>query len=159
MKTLILIMAFTMFLGCDSEGGEEQFVYDVAFEFDIKDSEGNDMLNPENPNSFDESAIKLFYLIEGNVTEVYDGNMDYPRNFRIYEYPPASAYRIVIFLNHSETEEFPITYIKWNETDTDTISSEIYRTSSLVKIQKVWLNDEPIWNSSSNSEPYFELIK
>lgn len=159
MRTLILILALFAFIGCDTDEGEEQVDIAVAINFSIRDSEGNDLLNPNNPNSFDESEVKLFYLIDGNLTEVYDGNKHSPRNFTMNEYPPASEYRMTIFVNHSKTEEYPITYIKWNETDTDTIKTEIYRTGSLTEIRKAWFNGELVWESSYNSEPYFELIK
>src|SRR5690606_16006177 len=158
-KPLITFLIIALLSSCSSDDIKEQFNLDVGFEFSIKDSEGNDLLNPQNPNSFNEPDIKLFYLVNGEVNEVYDGNMDYPRNFVIHEYPPTSEYRIGVFLNHAETEELPITYIKWNETDTDTLKCEIYRTNSLTKITKLWLNDVQIWTSSDNTEPYFELIK
>ncbi|WP_086478479.1 MULTISPECIES: hypothetical protein [Arenibacter] len=159
MKYLISFLIIPLLYSCSSDDGKEQFVYDVSVEFSVKDSEGNDLLNPENSNSFDESEIKLFYLINGEVNEVYDGNMDHPRNFVINEYPPASEYRIGVFLNYSETEEQPTTYIKWNETDTDTLKCEVYRTNSLTKITKLWLNDEQIWTSSDGTVPYFEILK
>lgn len=157
MRTLMMILTLFTFLGCSSDEGEEQYNFDIGFEFSVKDSEGNDLLNPENPNSFNQSKIKLFYLINGNSIEVYDRNKDYPRNFLIYK--KENVYRIKIFVNHSETEEIPTTYIQWNEADTDTLSSEIFRTNSLVKIEKVWLNEELIWTLSNSTEPYYEIIK
>ncbi|WP_242085481.1 hypothetical protein [Aestuariivivens sediminis] len=156
MKTLISIIALIALFNCSSDEGG-QFSLDVSFEFGIKDSEGNDLLNPENPNAFKESEIKLFYVINGNTEEVYDGNLDYPRHFLIYQY--YDQYRIRVFLNHSETENIPVTYIQWNEMDTDTIKNEMNRSDTFVKIQKVWLNDNLIWDTVNKSEPYFELLK
>lgn len=93
-RALIFILIATTFFGCSSDEGKEQFNLDVGFELSIKDSEGNDLLNPANPNSFNKSELRLFYLIDGNIIEVYDANMDYPRNFMIYQ--GASGYRIGI---------------------------------------------------------------
>ena len=157
MKAIILILTFVTLFGCSSDDSQEQFNFDVGFEFSVTDNEGNDLLNPENPNSFNESDIKLFYLINGETVEFYDDNLDYPRNFLIYQ--NSDSYRIRVFLNYSETEELPETYIQWSKTDSDTIKSEINRSDTYVKIQKVLLNDNIIWNSSDNSEPYYQIVK
>ena len=39
------------------------------------------------------------------------------------------------------------------------IKAEFYRTSSLVRFDKVWLDGSLIWDSASNSEPYYKLIE
>ena len=157
MKVLMSLLILCFLMNCTSDDTQERFNYDVRFDFSIKDGEGNDLLDPESPNSFDGSKIKLFYLISGELEEVYDGSLDNPRNFLIFQ--QGGDYNIRVFVNHSETEEIPKTYVRWNETDTDTISCEIYRTNTLVKVEKVWLNDELIWLASENITPYYEIIK
>src|SRR5690606_6285794 len=159
MKALIAFLSIALLCSCNSDDSTEQFVYDVTAEFSLKDDKGNDLLNPDNANAIDESEIKIFYELNGETKEVFDGNMDYPRNFFISSYSPESEYRISVFLNHSETEELPTTYIKWSETDTDTIKCEIHRTNSLTKITKLWLNDKQIWTSSDGEARHFELLK
>lgn len=76
MRTLGLILVAVFVMGCHSDN-DEAFVYDIGFEFGVKDSEGNDLLNQENPNSIAENDIKLFYLVGDEMVEVYDGNLDY----------------------------------------------------------------------------------
>jgi hypothetical protein len=159
MRNLLAIVVIALLCSCSSDDSPEQFVYDVGVEFSIKDSQGNDLLNPENENTLNSSEIKLFYVVNGAVEEVYDGNMDYPRNYVIYDYAPVSEYRISVFLNNADTEAQPITYIQWNATDTDTLRSEIYRRNNLVKIKTLWLNNELIWSDEDGTEPYFELVK
>ncbi len=157
MKSIILtLLIMASILGCNSDD-EQQFNLDVGIEFSIKNSEGIDLLNPNNSESLNESEIKLFYLINGNVEEVFDPNMDSPRNFLIYKHE--SEYRIGISQNYSETEEFPITYIQWNNQDTDTLKCEYARTNRSIRQQKIWLNDELIWDASTNTEPFYEIIK
>lgn len=158
MKTTILTLMLTvLLLGCNNSDDESQFSLGNVIELGVKDNNGVDLLNPNNPESFNESDIRLFYLINGNIEEVNNPTADSPRGFLIFEQNESN--RIRIFLNYSESEELPITYVQWDETDTDTLKCKIRRTSSLVTAEKVWLNDELIWDESSNTEPYYEMIK
>lgn len=158
-KHLMTLLVLALFLfSCDSESrNEEQMNLDVDVEFSIADTNGNDLLNPENENSYNHEAIKLFYKTDGVYQEFYDGNLDLPRNINIYQH--TDTYRATIFLNHSASEEQPETLIQWNENNADTIKCEIYRTSSVERIDKVWLNNQLVWDSTNNTAPYFELTK
>lgn len=157
MKSLVTIIIILVLSSCSSDDSKEQFNLDVGFEFSITDNEGNDLLNPDNSNSYNHSEIKLFYKKNGVYEEVFDENLDYSRNIKIYKH--IDKYRIGIVLNHSVEEVQPETVIRWNESESDTIKCEFYQTNSLIRIDKVWLNNTLIWNSTNNSEPYFELIK
>lgn len=156
MKTLLLILS-TIFLTCCVDNGEERFNYEVEFELIVTDIDGNDLLNPENPNSFKNTEIKILYLINGKMEEVYDENKDYPRNFFIYQHE--NEYRIKVFLNHSQTEEIPKTYIQWNETNTDVLGAKFISTNTFVKIDSVWLNEVLIWTASDNTESLYAIVK
>ena len=102
--------------------------------------------------------IKLFYVIDGETQEVYDSNLDNPRNFRIYKHE--NEYRIGISPNYSKTEEKPVTYIQWNENDTDTIEVVYERTQNATVQNKIWLNGEQIWELGDNTiDPFFILVK
>jgi len=92
MKALIAFLSIALLCSCNSDDSTEQFVYDVTAEFSLKDDKGNDLLNPDNANAIDESEIKIFYVLNGEPKEVFDGNMDYPRNFFISQYSPESEY-------------------------------------------------------------------
>ena len=157
MKKLLIILTAILIISCKKDEGINQYVMDVQFEFGIKDSEGNDLLNPQNTNSYLESNIKIFYLINGKVTEVKDSMKDYAKNFLIYKHE--KNYRIRIFLNVGKDEEITTTYIQWKDEDKDVIKSEIFRGKSIVRLQKVWLNDDPIWSSQDGKESYIELTK
>jgi hypothetical protein len=160
MKNLLIILTMTTLFAC-SESNEVVKQYhniDVGIEFSIFNSENEDLLNPENPNHLDVSKIKLFYIINGERKEVYNSNLTSPRNFMIYKHE--NEYRIRIFLNHTDTSDKPITYIQWNESDTDTIEVTYKRNQNAILKNNVWLNSEKIWERESETvEPYFILIK
>lgn len=54
-----------------------------------------------------------------------------------------------LFMNDVPTELFPETYIKWNETDTDTIKASYGRGENFVICNKVWLNNRVVWDFNS----------
>ena len=43
-------------------------------------------------------------------------------------------------MNTAESEDMPITYIKWNETDTDTIQAHYIRTENSIIYDQIWYN-------------------
>jgi hypothetical protein len=133
---------------------------DVGIEISVKSAEGVDLLNPQSPGHIEENKIRIFKLVNGENVEVYDPNMDSPRGFMIFEH--ASEFRIRIFGNESSTDEYPITYVKWNESDTDTLKYQIIRKNdnSCVSISKVWFNSIEVWDQETDKdERHFEIIK
>lgn len=72
MKNLFLILTTILFVGCsDSDDSNFDFynIYSGA-EFGIFNTDGQDLLNPDNPDHWDTSAFRVFYLINGEVQEV-----------------------------------------------------------------------------------------
>jgi hypothetical protein len=159
MKKLLIILTISTLFAC-SESNEMDKQYhniEAMVEFSISNSENEDLLNPESLNHLDTTLIKLFYTINGEKQEVYDANLTNPRNFMIYKHE--NKYRIRIFLNDTQTEEKTITYIQWNESDTDTIEVTYKRTQNAILQNNIWLNSEQIWVRGNNVDPHFVLIK
>lgn len=142
--TLIIISAI-VFFSCQKE--KKELNIDTGIEITVFDENGNDLLNPSNQNSFKEQTIKIYYLINGVVEEVYYPNYDNPRNFSVYE--KEGVYRMGLSPNANEKEELPVTFIKWNETDTDTIKCSFSRTDNSVICTKVWYNGSVMWEDYS----------
>lgn len=160
MKNLFLILTTILFIGCSDSDDSNSNFYNITSgaEFGIFNTDGEDLLDPDNSDHWDTSAFRVFYLINGEVQEVYNQNMDNPRGYYIYKH--ANEFRTAVILNSSETEEYPTTYIKWNDEDTDTIRASFQRTENGVIQNTLWLNDELVWELGDNTtEPYFELTK
>jgi len=164
MKYFIFLFLFC--ISCNKDHiVKDSTVVAVDISLAVKNKRGDDLLNPENPNSFKKDEIKIFYLINGKSEEAssyysdrgYD--LDNPRSFSIFKYRNTNNYRIGIVLNADISEEFPITYIKWNSMDTDTIKCSILRKNNSEIINKVWLNGKIAWSSSGNTERFIQIIK
>lgn len=122
-------------------------------------------MDPDNPQAFDKKDIKLYYLINGEKQEVFDGRLNHPRNFFIFnrgeELKNSDGYGIRIFANISESDEFPITYVQWNEADTDTIKTKYRRTPNMIVLTKAWYNGKLVYDgeTNGNAEPYIQIVK
>jgi hypothetical protein len=160
MKTIATLIILTILTSCSKSNDDEpqqQVVVDINIEMSLKSSNGEDLLDPNNPDAYKVENIKLYYLINGEKKEVFDPNMAYPRNFFIFKHE--SEYRIRVFQNHSETETLPITYIEWSPDATDTIQTEIYRDENSIRAIKTWFNGDLKWDVENEQEPYFSIIK
>jgi len=155
MKPVTLMLSLVMvLLSCQKE--ENSVFLDGGIEITVIDNNGNDLLNPSAENSFKEESIKIYYLIDGVVEEVYHPTADYPRNFFIYERD--GIYRMALSLNGNEKDEFPVTYIQWNETDTDTVKGSFLRGEGFLMCTKVWYNGVLMWEDY-NTERRITVVK
>lgn len=159
MKKILIILTITTFIACNKSNDiVDAFYLGAGLEFSISNINNEDLLNPENPNHLDIESIRIFYVVNGEKVNVYNPNLTHPRNFLVFKHE--NEYRIGITLNHTETSEKPITYIQWNETDTDTVEVVYNRTSSSIMQNIIWLNGEQVWEIGNNTvDPYFKLIK
>lgn len=153
MKYLIFFLLTMLFTSCNSDESE-QFIIDTDINIAVKNSDGNDLLDSDSPNSIDENSIKIIYEINGEQVEVNDTDLDYSRGFFIYQHE--NEYRIRIFPNTSQSTEYPVTYIKWD--DTDTIKVDIERNRNSEICNKVWFNENLVWEAYE-TERFFEIIK
>ncbi|MCV2487455.1 hypothetical protein OD917_21150 [Flavobacterium sp. SH_e] len=52
---------------------------------------------------------------------------------------------VKIFLNHSKSENFPMTYIHWNKTDIDTIKAKYKKNENSIVLEKLWIFKNNSW--------------
>lgn len=154
MKKLVLFLALIPLFACSkTDEASPGYNLNSFFEFLVFNSQDVDMLDPATPDHYKAADIRLFYED--------DGNMSSSRNFSIYKHE--NEYRIKVFLNHSDASEKPITYIQWNnidtDPDTDTIEATFERTDHYCEVSKVWLNELEIWDQTMVDHQYFKLIK
>lgn len=163
MKKLFLLFIVIWLLNCSNHDNNEteqlpQFTFYAFAEFSITNSQNEDLLDPTSPNHISTENISLLYVINGLKQETYHPFISNPKKFYIYKHQ--NEYRIRVFMNITETSEKPITYIQWNEMDTDTIETIYKRTNGSIIQQTIWLNGKKIWELGNNTvDPYFVLIK
>lgn len=158
MRNLIfLLLMITLLVSCnsnDANNGKNFYALETGLDFRVVSPEGIDLLNPNNENSFLTETIKIYYLIDGDVQEIYNSNLSLPRNFKIVspEDSGIEEYYMSIFLNNSVPED-AITYVEWNETDTDTIRANFNNGNNHSILTKAWYNEELVFDESINTLP------
>lgn len=158
MKNLLIFLIAIAIISCDNSDNQVDDYYFIdSITFSIFNSQNEDLLNPVILNNIDAEGIKLFYRINGENKEVYNPNLDYPRNIIVNK--PENDYIIRILPNYSPKEEKSITYIQWNDKDTDTLEVMFKNSQYGILNDEIWLNGKQIWDHESNTEPYFKLIK
>jgi len=167
MKNLIfLLLANILLISCSSDNnnnGNSYYNLDVGITMTFKDINGNDLLNPNNINAYSTDLIKIYYLKEnGDIEEIYNSNLDSPRNFKIItpEDSQENIYALYLTPNTYLTEN-AITYIEWNNTETDTIKTNYRYGDNYTICNKIWYNNVNVWteNTNVNSGRLFEIIK
>lgn len=156
MKNIFFIIIILFCSACSSDDNSDQMIVDTSINLSIRDSEGNDLLDPQTDNSYKESEIKLFYLKNGEEMEIFNSNLDYPKGFFIYK--QENEFRMRIFPHTEMGEKFPTTYIKWNNSDIDTVKCNIEKTTSSEICTKVWFNNNIVWEAYE-TERFFKIIK
>jgi len=163
-NAIILFLLGIIMVSCnsDDENNNTPSYYNLnaGVEFKVSSPSGVDLLNPNNANAYLAENIKIYYLRNGEVEEIYNPNMTAPRNFTIVtpEDSGEDFYVMTIGLNSSGLENV-ITYIEWNDTDTDTIRANFRSGNNYLLITKAWYNDEQIFDEDIIPETVPEIIK
>lgn len=150
--TLITIICTFFFFGCSKDCCGDVFV-DLGISVISQDS--LDLLDPSEPRAFDVDNIKVFYLIDGKVEEVFFGNLDNPKNFSINQ--SDKFYE----MNLTPNDKGNTTYIQWNDLDTDTLVCEIQKGNNNARLTSIQFNGELKYQYSIGNEEnrFFTVIK
>lgn len=162
MKTIInyfLVMIF-LFSCSKDDNSVSCFTDDSAIQFSVKNEQGVDLLNPSNENSYKESLIDIYWIIDGVKTRIHEANLDCPEFFRI-DANENNEYFFTLFLNTNVDENNrSITYIKWNDIEEDKFECEFRKGENYIIRHKVWYNGLLVYNMEEDTiGTYFEMIK
>ncbi|GGG95336.1 hypothetical protein GCM10011416_11070 [Polaribacter pacificus] len=157
MKKTILLLACTLIFSCTKNdtpnyGG----VNESGAWFYVKDSQGNNLVDPNTPNAYKENEIKIYHIINGVEKLMYDSNLDNPKFFTITQ--EDGLYKFGLGMSLDSSVDYPISYIQWNDTDRDTIKTEYLREQGSVIKQKIWFNDQLVWEHEFGKDDYDETI-
>jgi len=166
MKSLVCLLFFSlMLLSCSSNEVNHHENHDPypmmpSMVFKVVSPEGVDLLNPNNPNAYLRKDIKVNYLLNDG-TEVFYTYSNSTDHFEIIT--PEESGREFYFLNlrlNGSVKNEAITYIKWKNTDIDTIKSN-YSSNSVFQCSEIWYNSKQVLEKEQqyNYDIDIEIIK
>lgn len=152
MKAFINLTCMCLFMASCKEPEIKGVVVDTEVNLIIKNKDGKNLLDPSTPDHFTSDEIRLFYLKDGQKTEVYYPNLDHPRNFFISQNESNKEYFMRVFVNEGTlNQELTTTYIQWRANQVDTLQSMITRQGASVYSDKVWYDKVLKYDVSKNS--------
>lgn len=159
MKNLILTLLVVM-TSCNSDNTSQQFNIEAGTGFYAVNELGEDLLNPNHPNSIDFDKIKIYFLINGEEVDAYNVNSDAPKGISL-ETPndKYNKYHLSLGFNIEENAEITYTIVQWNEQDRDTLKVQFNKGDNYLLAIKCWLNEELVWDVNNGQEKFFTLIK
>ncbi|RLJ76841.1 hypothetical protein [Pedobacter alluvionis] len=176
-QNLLFAVMILCTIGCKKSNPSGGVLVDLTNIIRIVNKNGQNLLDPSTPGSFKKDDIKIYYLVNGQKTEIFDSKLDAPRQFTTFRvkedykmYP--NEYMMQIYSNSKGVidqngNEIATTYIEWNNANTDVIITQLRRSGASVSIDKVWCNGVVKWDIASTpiiedtSFPgrFFQIIK
>ncbi len=146
LKIYILIFPLLVSLfSCSTDENETNI--DLYIDLSLFDQKGNDLLTPDAEKGVDSSQIEVFYKEDGKFIEAHKSK--YPQ--RGYSLLPPDVgfdkYTVRLFVSSIiESEDKSVTIIKWNEQESDTITTQIYKGENSEIGIEYWINGKiPDW--------------
>lgn len=144
MKTILLLLITVMGIPYDYLNKNQDSVIEAIIDIELKNHNGENLLgNKEYPIE----KIIAKYSSDDTLKAKSDNNsniiLDNPNNIMFID--ENKAQHIRVFLNHSASEKFPLTYIHWNKTESDTIKASYRRTQNTVILTKAWIFKNNSW--------------
>ena len=164
----ILLCFMALLLACNSDEdcypGSDQYYFNALAYFYILDKNGNDLLNPNTPNTLNTENIKIFYILDGKAVDVAQYHSDKGHKDMKYfsiRKPEGSRLNYTFWLAFATPDKgaTATTLIQWSESDTDTIKVQFSRGDCSFAWTKFWYNGVEYSNKDSNEVGVYEIIK
>ena len=154
MKNIFALIFVLMLAGCTEKDkpvpSDNEMVYSIAVDISFLNNQGQDLLNSNTPDYYNYKNFELYYLVKDEIVSVADydsllinGMMlvteSNPYYLRCFTY--ANENDGVISESDGVITGISYTYLKLNDTETDTIKTEweSIKNKSFVNT-KVWYN-------------------
>jgi|GEM_PF-3593584 len=156
MKTLSFIFLLAFSIGCKKS---DPNVINISAVTNIllEDQQGNNLLT--SPAKINIKEIQLYYVIDGKRVSAYNALMDAPKGFEIMKDQNGKEV-LRVYLNINQ-DKYPLTLIRFSESDTDTIKAEFIRKKGSILCSRIWYNEIIKWDVADPlaREEHFTVVK
>lgn len=165
---LALMVGFTS-SGCSDDADEKEFllccmVIDSNVDLAIKDTEGNDLLDPDTPGAL--RQFRVYYERDGEKTP-YKPVPGGHGGFVIEKWSVDATFHLKVFVDNplndprDNDNDERTTYLEFKDGTIDTIRAVFTVKPGYVVIEKAWYNNTLAWDRSRDNGGIrtFELLK
>ncbi len=119
---ILSIVAITFLSSCKDDPGNTDV--NVDYYFSVKNAEGKNLLDPTTEGHYIKDSIRLFWLKNGEKTEVYFPNLSAPRKFEFFK-NSKEEYGIKVYADEGEGRQSQTTktLIQWDKNDFNNIDT------------------------------------
>lgn len=155
MKIISFLILLVFAAGCKKIDGPVNI--SAAANILLLDTEGNNLLT--SPQKVKIEDIQLYYVNDGQAVSANNGLMNAPKGFEIIKDQNGQEF-LRVYLNIND-DKYPLTLIRFSESDTDTIKTEFSRNNESVLCSKIWYNEILKWdvNDRSARDEQFTVVK
>lgn len=158
--TIVTCVVFLISIACsNSTGGVADPPPHEDIGLSFVDEQGNDRLNPDHSSPFTENNLEIYYLKDGEKERVFNGNLDYPKNFKLYISEGEENSRLQLALsNHVEGDGNTQTLIEFPDGTVDTVTMKPlngYANSA----ERLWYDGKLVWEVDSDYTMPVEITK
>ena len=147
--SIFFILLAIMTTSCDKYV-DSTHIISVNTDVFVKNSTGDNLLTPGNPNSLPRESVKLWYKIDDKLVDAATQRQDScPGNLCFRE--ESGQYWIRVYPLVDPKMETTTAYIQWSENDTDELKFHfnIKNDGNHIVCDKVWLNGEAVFPDKS----------
>lgn len=133
-------------LSCGIELPGPGDIVDIHIDMIIRDTHGENLLEVNNNNKIVQDSIKIYYIENEIEKEVYIPNLDYPRNYFIYDDNEYGKVFRVFLTNDFSLSGMRRVIVKWNSKEQDIIDEHFVREeiangrNEAAYCDSVWVN-------------------
>lgn len=142
---LILLFSSTLILfsGCDTTSPPAAIpnpVVNVILLY--SDDTGNDLLNPEHPDAWNENNIEIYALKNGEKERRFESRLDRPKGIFIRYDETVERYKLGIRLSVHISDGFTVTYVEFPNAQMDTLRIRAKKKNNgVLRASKFWYNN------------------
>ncbi|GAB3221853.1 hypothetical protein J0A67_12305 [Algoriphagus aestuariicola] len=153
MKNIILVMISVCLLSCSNEEIPNSIPVSINLYLEIVDEGGADLLNSEN-STISQGDIKVFYKENGQLKEVFNPEMDNPRNYSIFFHEGKMKNLLALGLGGEET------ILKLSDTISESFIPEWHLMENGGKVlSKIYYKGNLVYdNRSADDVPSLKII-
>ena len=159
MRYLFLIV-FMLSTSCSTDDLRQNINIEAGTGFFVENELGEDLLNPNHPNSINFENIDIYHIVNNREVNAYNVNSDSPRGISL-ESPNHNynKYYLSLGLNIIEEDEITYTIVQWDEENRDLFKVQFDKGNGYLISIKCWVNDKLVWDIYDGDERFFKLIK